>query len=166
MGFEDESEEEDCGRDDSCHGSNVRSLPNKDDITDSISASTATIIRIPFVKDLANQADFLYATTDVAIWSTSETGIGITASCLATLRPLFREFFSRQKLMGGTSSNERPTASGGYIRSRSRGGIEEFGLRSDITKNSGTTTTVESGRPGDLERGEQQHTQFPWEDKD
>ena len=54
-------------------------------------ASTATIIRLPYVHTLASQ-DFLYATIDVAIWSTAETGMGITASSLATLRPLFRTF--------------------------------------------------------------------------
>lgn len=119
-------------------------------------ASTATIVRIPYVKDLANQADFLYATTDVAIWSTSETGIGITAASFATLRPLFRTFFNRSRLMGGTSSQDgshpwpgsgRP----GYIRSGSKGGIEEFGLRNDIGKNNGVTTYI--GADSDAERG-------------
>lgn len=52
------------------------------------------MIRIPYVKDLSNQEDFLYATTDVAIRSTSETGIGIAAFSIATLRPLFRTFYS------------------------------------------------------------------------
>ncbi|KAE9363787.1 hypothetical protein N431DRAFT_422815 [Stipitochalara longipes BDJ] len=120
-------------------------------------ASTATIVRIPYVKDLSNQEDFLYATTDVAIWSTSETGIGIAASSFATLRPLFRTFLSRSRLLGGSSSqgasNPWP-ASGkpGYIRSRSKGGIEEFGLRSDIGKDRGVTTLVQAG--ADVERGE------------
>lgn len=31
---------------------------------------------------------------DLAIWSTIEPGVGITAASLATLRPLFRSFFS------------------------------------------------------------------------
>ena len=42
---------------------------------------------------MRNEADFLYATTDVAIWSCSETGLAITAACCATLRPLFRSWF-------------------------------------------------------------------------
>jgi len=122
-------------------------------------ASTATIIRIPYVKDLSNQEDFLYATTDVAIWSTSETGIGIAASSFATLRPLFRTFFSRSRLFGGSSSQGTPNpwpSSGhpGYIRSRSKSGLEEFGLRSDIGKKNGVTTFIESGN---LERGDEKH---------
>jgi hypothetical protein len=54
-------------------------------------ASIATIIRIPYVHTLGNEQNFLYATTDVAIWSCSETGLAITAACGAVLRPLFRE---------------------------------------------------------------------------
>jgi hypothetical protein len=54
-------------------------------------ASIATIIRIPYVHTLGDEQDFLYATTDVAIWSCSETGLAITAACGAILRPLFRE---------------------------------------------------------------------------
>lgn len=101
--------------------------------------------------------DFLYATTDVAIWSTSETGIGIAASCFATLRPLFRTFFARSKLMGGTSSqggsSPWPASNGlrqGYIRSGSNTRPEDFALRSDIKKDAGITTVI--GSDGDLER--------------
>jgi len=43
---------------------------------------------------------------------------------------------------------------GGYIRSRNKGGIEEFGLRNDIGKNRGVTTVIESGDGAtDLEKG-------------
>lgn len=52
--------------------------------------STATIVRMFYIHTLTNGPDFLYATTDVAIWSTVEPGIGITASSIATLRPLVR----------------------------------------------------------------------------
>lgn len=123
------------------------------------SASTATIVRIPYVKDLSNQADFLWATVDVAIWSTAETGIGLTASSIATLRPLLRMFSTGSKLSGGSSSqggtNGWPaTGTNGYIRSRTprTGAQEEFGLRNDVGKNRGVTTLVEAG--GDVERGQ------------
>nr|XP_036578635.1 uncharacterized protein CTRU02_11555 [Colletotrichum truncatum]KAF6785930.1 integral membrane protein [Colletotrichum truncatum] len=52
-------------------------------------ASAAVVVRMPFVKDFKNK-DFLYATVDIAIWSTTEQGLAITAGSLATLRPLFR----------------------------------------------------------------------------
>ncbi|XMA16452.1 hypothetical protein WAI453_009243 [Rhynchosporium graminicola] len=119
-------------------------------------ASTATIFRIPYVKGLANEADFLYATTDVAIWSIVETGIGIFASACATLRPLFRDFFQRNRLMGGSSTQGVGAwpASGAhkYMRSKSNGAGEEFGLRSDIGMHNGVTTTIESHNEIDAEK--------------
>jgi hypothetical protein len=100
-------------------------------------ASTATIIRIPYVHTLGNEADFLYATTDVAIWSCVETGVGITAACLATLRPLFRTWLSSSlgstNRQGGAASGGLPGSRGpnghGYKKSHARGastGLEEL----------------------------------------
>lgn len=55
--------------------------------------STATIVRMPYVGTLTESylgwnGDFLYATVGVAVWTTVEVGVGITAGCVATLRPL------------------------------------------------------------------------------
>jgi hypothetical protein len=113
------------------------------------SASAATIIRFPYVPDLSNTADFLYATTDVAIWSITETGLAITASAAATLRPLFRTFLSRSRLMGGSTkegSGGWPSSRAGYLRSGGMSGRrkdEEIGLRSDVGKNVGVTTVID-----------------------
>ncbi|PSR78746.1 hypothetical protein BD289DRAFT_115631 [Coniella lustricola] len=52
-------------------------------------ASLATLVRIPYAKQLLSNPDYLYNFTDLAIWSIVECGIAITASSLATLRPLF-----------------------------------------------------------------------------
>ena len=77
------------------------------------SASAATIARIPYVHDLGDASDFLYATTDVAIWSCSETGLGITAACCATLRPIWRMFTSHAKFLpSGSRSNADPESRG------------------------------------------------------
>ncbi|CAO2657227.1 Nn.00g033530.m01.CDS01 [Neocucurbitaria sp. VM-36] len=65
-------------------------------------ASAAVVARMPFVKYF-NSTDFLWATTDIAIWSTVEQGLAITAGSLATLRPLF--FLAMQ----GLGLNTRPT---------------------------------------------------------
>lgn len=101
-------------------------------------ASTATIIRIPYVHTMGNVDDFLYATTDVAIWSCVETGLGITTACLATLRPLLRTWLDRTGL--GSTGNRRngdsgmPASSGapaGYMKGHGRGGstgLEELNL--------------------------------------
>ncbi|OBT77920.1 hypothetical protein VF21_04339 [Pseudogymnoascus sp. 05NY08] len=118
-------------------------------------ASTATIIRIPFVNDLANVQDFLYATTDVAIWSTVETGIGIAASAAATLRPLFKAYFGSSHLAGNTSSNNWPrSGNSGYVQNMASGG-EEFGMRSNAGKAPGTgvTTLIEADADERVEAG-------------
>jgi hypothetical protein len=56
------------------------------------SGSTATIIRLPYTTSIKGyKGDFLYRTTDFAIWSTVEVGLGITAGSMATLRPLLKQ---------------------------------------------------------------------------
>jgi hypothetical protein len=76
----------------------------------------------------------------VAIWSTVETGIGISASAAATLRPLFKTFFGSSRVAGTSSSNNWPRS--GYVRSN---GLREegYGLRSDLGKGTGVTTVIE-----------------------
>ncbi|EKV06545.1 Integral membrane protein, putative [Penicillium digitatum] len=54
-------------------------------------ASAAVIIRIPYIPTYKDP-DFLYATSQLSIWSNIEAGIGITAGCLTTLRPIIRIF--------------------------------------------------------------------------
>ncbi|KAI1336239.1 hypothetical protein F5Y15DRAFT_208557 [Xylariaceae sp. FL0016] len=52
-------------------------------------ASAAVIVRCAFLPKIADP-DFLWATTDIAIWSTVEEGLAISAGSLATLRPLVK----------------------------------------------------------------------------
>ncbi|KAJ4246289.1 hypothetical protein NW762_013640 [Fusarium torreyae] len=52
-------------------------------------ASAAVIARFPYLPFL-RKPDFLWNTLDIAIWSTVEQGLAITASSLATLRPLLK----------------------------------------------------------------------------
>jgi len=122
------------------------------------SASAATIVRIPYVSTLKNQADFLYATVDVAIWSCAETGLGIAACSIATLRPLFRVFLGRQHLMGGTSTSPKYASSGFPGGARSNGYMKsarerEIALRSDMGTDRGVTTIIESGRDEETGKG-------------
>ncbi|KAF9761428.1 hypothetical protein IL306_003815 [Fusarium sp. DS 682] len=53
-------------------------------------ASAAVIARFPYLHLIA-KPDFLWNTTDIAIWSTIEQGLAITASSMATLRPLLKQ---------------------------------------------------------------------------
>ncbi|KAM0518871.1 hypothetical protein ACHAPE_003861 [Trichoderma viride] len=57
-------------------------------------ASVAVVVRFPYVKDFKT-LDFLWATIDIAIWSTVEQGLAITAGSLATIRPLFRKIAAK-----------------------------------------------------------------------
>ncbi|KAH8596829.1 hypothetical protein B0O99DRAFT_94649 [Bisporella sp. PMI_857] len=120
--------------------------------------STATIVRIPYIKQLTQTHDFLFANVDVSIWSTIEPGIGITASAMATLRPLFLNFFSRSRLLGSSTNPSQAWVRGtpgsrqqAYFRSGNsndnRSGGEGFGLSGlgvDIPKGSGVSTTIHS----------------------
>ncbi|OAA69904.1 hypothetical protein ISF_03174 [Cordyceps fumosorosea ARSEF 2679] len=50
-------------------------------------ASAAVVVRFPFIRFLSDH-DFLWATTDIAIWTTVETSLAISAASISTLRPL------------------------------------------------------------------------------
>jgi hypothetical protein len=56
--------------------------------------SIATLVRIKAIHQISTSQDFLFATVDLAIWSSVEVGIAIIAASIATYRPLFRSFFS------------------------------------------------------------------------
>nr|CEG03762.1 unnamed protein product [Fusarium acuminatum CS5907] len=123
-------------------------------------ASSATIVRFPYLHTLTDTDDFLYSTADVAIWSTIETGLGITASGVATLRPLLRSFFGPGSSVGGDGTSGRQwqrTGSDypnqGYIRSHGRnGGGEAFDLHDNAGKRIGVTTVIDHGNEsGDLD---------------
>lgn len=88
---------------------------------------------------------------------------------MATLRPLFRTFLSRSKLLGsstltGDRSSTWPLGRranrGGYYRSGSgnKEGQEELGLRSDLRKGVGVTTTIKSN--GEMERKSSRENQI------
>lgn len=89
---------------------------------------------------MTNKADFLYATTNVGILSTSEIGIGITASAAATLRPLFRRFLGRTPISSAPVdlSHQWPSnpTRAGYSRNRegSHSGADEehIGMATEI----------------------------------
>ncbi|KAF2643514.1 hypothetical protein P280DRAFT_467536 [Massarina eburnea CBS 473.64] len=66
-------------------------------------ASSAVVARLPYLIKIGD-ADFLWSTFDVAIWSTVEQGLAITAGSLATVRPLFSIILCK---LGFTSSTTR-----------------------------------------------------------
>ncbi|EAW09939.1 putative integral membrane protein [Aspergillus clavatus NRRL 1] len=66
-------------------------------------ASAAVIVRIPYLPSY-KEKEFLYATTDISIWSNVEASLGIMAGSLVTLRPLFRWFRGASYYGGGKSA--------------------------------------------------------------
>ncbi|RMZ74533.1 integral membrane [Pyrenophora seminiperda CCB06] len=70
--------------------------------------STGTVIRMAYIHTLVDGSDFLYSTTDIAIWSTVEPGIGIAAGSIATLRPLVRHIQGRLDLSNATPEDRSP----------------------------------------------------------
>ncbi|KAI1821778.1 hypothetical protein F4861DRAFT_441475 [Xylaria intraflava] len=68
-------------------------------------ASAATIVRIFYVWQLTRGGDVLYQYTDFTIWSTVENGLGLTASSVATLRPLFKTFLNAASQYGFSQAN-------------------------------------------------------------
>ncbi|KAK8241537.1 hypothetical protein HDK77DRAFT_462505 [Phyllosticta capitalensis] len=122
--------------------------------------STATLVRMPYIKGFAARHDFLYESTDIAIWSTIEPGIGMTAACIATLRPLLQHVLHRTGLSTprattGRSASNWSTGNAlgssknrtGYLRSQDDG--HTLGnLRPDYT----ATATIVTG-PGTVKKG-------------
>ncbi|KGO76005.1 hypothetical protein PITC_011620 [Penicillium italicum] len=109
-------------------------------------ASAAVIVRIPYIPTYKGP-EFLYATSEVSIWSNIEAGIGITAGCLTTFRPLVR--FFRDGYSTGTphsfplSSN----VAGGFHRSApsnqmSRDDANQLWTGRGGYENHGVTTTI------------------------
>ncbi|OAQ59977.1 cation-transporting ATPase 4 [Pochonia chlamydosporia 170] len=80
-------------------------------------ASVATIVRIPYANGMLDNPDYLYTSTDLGIWSTLEIGIALTASSLATLKPLmkrirvFSSFSDLNYLTAGSRGRANNTAS-------------------------------------------------------
>lgn len=86
-------------------------------------------MRIPYIKGLNDIPNFLYSTTDVAIWSISEVGIGLGASAAATLRPLLRKVLGDSSITDGSATRKISKNWGGNNPTRS--GYLEHGSEND-----------------------------------
>ncbi|KAJ4989717.1 integral membrane protein [Stagonosporopsis vannaccii] len=109
--------------------------------------STATIVRMFYIHTLTNGTDFLYATTDVAIWSTVEPGIGITASSIATLRPLIRHLMWRMGFASAPGHSHTFYPSNSVQKRKDRRGYRRSLSPSDLvpTQRGGGTSTEIKG---------------------
>ena len=105
-------------------------------------ASIASIARIPYVGEMANQDDFLYAVSDTAVWTGVEIGLGVLAACCATLRPLIRQLLPSLGFLssGGRSHSatnpDKYTArikKGNKLNSRPQDDLELAGVKGHET---------------------------------
>jgi hypothetical protein len=110
------------------------------------SGSIATVIRIPFIHQLAHTTDFLFDNTDVAIWSTVEPGMGIVAFSLACLRPLFRSIYQRSTHLGSCPTTPFPenTARPRYVSSKSHSRLEDVPLPKMYANSIHVTTVIDT----------------------
>jgi hypothetical protein len=115
------------------------------------SGSTASIVRFPYLYQLAETEDFLWSNTDVAIWSIVEVGMGVTASSLATLRPLFISFLSKSRSKASTYPRNTLRLRS-YIKKTSRDDLE---LRSDFGKSICVTTTVVNSESASVRKNQE-----------
>lgn len=119
--------------------------------------STATVVRLPYIWTVKEyKGEFLWRTADVAIWTTVEVGIGITAGNIATLRPLLQKIMS---FFGLSSSTAHNTSSkwtkrgklGGHVYTNSGAtALEDFSGKGGTVK---TTVTIRGGASDDLHWG-------------
>ncbi|KAJ5190003.1 hypothetical protein N7491_007956 [Penicillium cf. griseofulvum] len=117
-------------------------------------ASAAVIIRMPFIHHYKDP-DFLYATYQISIWSNVEAGLGITAGCLTTLRPLVRFFRDGSSNALSRTPSSFPLSgnvAGGYHRSvpskhMSRDDAHHLWTGRGSDEYHGVTTTISGAHP-------------------
>jgi len=82
-------------------------------------ASAAPIIRLSHLPGLMDNIDFLWATTDVAIWSVVELGIGLIVISLPSCRALVHNipFFAAMADRSPTGSDQTPHLQGSRSKS-------------------------------------------------
>ncbi|KAL4731772.1 hypothetical protein ACLX1H_000757 [Fusarium chlamydosporum] len=73
-------------------------------------ASLCTIIRLPYVKYYTILHNYLYNVTNIVVWSVVESGIGIVAGCLPSLRKLVSNRFHFDTSTGSSPAHITPFA--------------------------------------------------------
>lgn len=108
----------------------------------------ATIARLPFIDILLNgRGDFLYTSTGLILGSTLEVGIGITAGCIAALRPLFHAV--GKKLGFSITASSQASA---LNKSAARAGVQQNSATpmTDLSQTKGSTTKGSLSTTGEM----------------
>ncbi|KAI0144917.1 hypothetical protein BJ166DRAFT_80602 [Pestalotiopsis sp. NC0098] len=118
-------------------------------------ASVAVVVRFAFIENFKDP-DFLWATLDIAIWSTTEQGLAITAGSLASLQPLAKTVGQRlgvwdtRRTLGKSSDNHARTFGSNQVsrqsRKKSRSAKDSYGMTTfDIDDAEGGIYRLSSG---------------------
>ncbi|KAH6656126.1 hypothetical protein BKA67DRAFT_535020 [Truncatella angustata] len=115
-------------------------------------ASAAVVVRFAYLPRFRDP-DFLWATTDIAIWSTVEEGLAIAAGSLATLRPLLKLVGYKLGLTSGRPSHMGASSYGKMgsmadkLTSRRRGSQSAGGVLTLKSVRGDDDTPESSGKP-------------------
>ncbi|KAI0125635.1 GPCR, PTH11-type [Xylariales sp. AK1849] len=101
-------------------------------------ASTATIVRAPYLQYYLVDKDRLYWNGHISIWCQIESGLGLIAACLPALRQLVRKYLEASRY--GSGAESKPVGYG------SRGGTQnkpvDGNVAMDILASRGKTSVV------------------------
>ncbi|KAL4794508.1 hypothetical protein BDV19DRAFT_379431 [Aspergillus venezuelensis] len=116
-------------------------------------ASLSACVRLKYTVNLTNQDDFLFAVANVVIWGFAENAIGMIVGNIATLRPLFKNWFERTVRRTGYSGSRsrthtRPLGSEFELSQHGHSKSHDGYLHSTVTEVKGNNAP--SGRDSEL----------------
>ncbi|KAI5918710.1 GPCR, PTH11-type [Camillea tinctor] len=97
-------------------------------------ASTATVIRAPYLQYYLAKTDQLYWNGHIMLWCELESGIGLTAACLPALRLLARQYFETRN---GSNAQSK-----GYAYGSGRDGKTHDTPMDNLSRTGKTTVTA------------------------
>lgn len=101
--------------------------------------SICSIVRFKYINGLSISPNFFWNAANISIWSTIELGMGIVASSLATLRPLFKKLFY--------SARNRFSSVAGHTKRYSQAIIQRRGSTKHGTYHSRTDSFTSGDSP-------------------
>jgi len=96
----------------------------------------AAMVKVSFLVNYGKLGDWLWDSRDISIWTVVECNVGITAGCLACLRPMARRFLGSVYGKGSAKGSNYPSGRSGKA------------LNSSESKNWQTLSGGPSGRAG------------------
>ncbi|KAH7130866.1 hypothetical protein EDB81DRAFT_905451 [Dactylonectria macrodidyma] len=109
-------------------------------------ASIATIIRLPYIAVYYNPDDYLYNIGNVAIWCIFESGTGIVAGSLPSLRRLLKNWVDFDSSNGHSPEGITPYTGPNTMGVTSKIGSATRSQRFQMSKTATTIARLEEGR--------------------